>query len=481
MFRLSRNWRFSALVPPGAVTLRRWKHFPCFVACMLFVFAIVQDVCAFEGKPRTIEEVLDEWTVPAISAVSLFETGSIAQYGKIATDFDCQGLSMGILQWTINSGGVYQLFNKVDNEVIKEKMGDSYNEFEKFLTLLNQGHNKSDYSELIEFVRQWQTPRFDRAAANLCSINRARGPLLFKPEKEKLLNNISALLQSQPLIDRQNALAREKARCVYHVAKAWHMRLESGQFQTFFKTCKEAQLTEVAKKAPDGATMDHPSFRDFLFFYDVIVQVGVGSLSSMMDVAALVPAEAPETSIGTRFLNGRLYNDFRTALAWLATCWDWTDGKTACTLVQGLSGSEKLQYLKSMLARSDALSRQDRQNLAVLSNHVEALWNAEQWGRSLDAWQHNADASRLTPTQDDKSLRDETERIRLGMFSFLTSLLSYRNYSVNVMNRKATLVFGRGCAVGRRFDFNRFYDAIESKQAAWFRALEAANLGSCFN
>lgn len=64
----------------------------------------------------------EAWRKPAADLVAWFETSGVG-YGMVTPDFDCQGLSAGVLQWNVGRGSLWdKLFSKVPAETFAVSM-----------------------------------------------------------------------------------------------------------------------------------------------------------------------------------------------------------------------------------------------------------------------------------------------------------------------------------------------------------------------
>jgi hypothetical protein len=428
---------------------------------------------------KTMEQIVERWTAPAVSLVSMYENGTFSEFGSITTDFDCQGLSVGILQWTVGTGSILRLFEGIDDSFIRTQMEDNYADLAILLSTLKEDQSKHNYQNSLSIVRKWQTPSFDEAATAACAARRSRPGTAFAPEKQKLYDHLVGLLESKPFKDRQNELASEKAVCVYRLAQAWNARLlrpENQQFRKYFSACQNAEDALKSIPPEELAALPPPEFSHFVFFYDIVVQTGAGPLSAIQDIA--IDASLNDTSArpGSWVLQGRLYSDVKNALGWLSTCWDWADSGV-CESVKMLDIPEKARLLAKLRADGD-LSEKKQSQKTVLSQHLQALYNAKHWNALLDRWRETIDIPGGSVDRgSDPALT--TGRVRLGFASFITAMLSYRTYSVNVMNRKGTLAFGSGCAQGHLYNFNPFYNAVEAGDETWPEALKNSEQGAC--
>jgi hypothetical protein len=425
---------------------------------------------------REMERRLARWTEPTVNAVSFFETSRFASYDKVSTDFDCEGLSLGVLQWAVGQGSVHDLFAKVDRRFLAREMGPNWSDLEALLktlaeerALIEEGKG-AGYARSLALTRAWQSPDYDPGKQE-CTRAKARGPVAFKPEKEALRGALERLLGLPEMRKAQLEAAREKGRCAYHLASLWtwkRMAPASGDLRLYLRSCEEIDPADFPWRLPALA----PDYQDFLYFYDLVTQLGLGAQSGLQDLALDMPLARASTEPGGRHLAGRLHNTMRNALGWLAHCWDWQE-TGVCRVLATAPVEEKRRRYASLKGASGAAERRQR---AVLGHHLQALHNADAWGRELDDWVKAADGS---PPVEAAALATAENRLRLAVHAFLGANLAYRDYAVNVMNRKATFAFGHGCVTGTSFDFRPFLAAVAARQADWAEVLKASARGSC--
>lgn len=173
-------------------------------------------------------DVPEEWKKPALEVVGWFETKSNS-WGEVSTDFDCQGVSAGILQWNIGKGGLGRLLNSFTTDDIRRYM-PTYGD--PFVASVNESKEAG-----LKFVRSLQ--RYKNV--NSCNGN-VRGAS-WTQQGKVFQQELSSLMSSQEGIKIQIKAADGDA------ARAWGLAVEWS----------------VAKRNTSS-----PTFREFVFFYDTL-------------------------------------------------------------------------------------------------------------------------------------------------------------------------------------------------------------------
>lgn len=221
--------------------------------------------------------------IEAISEISgSFESGGTdknEKFSAVTGDFDCQGLSLGYLNWPLGTGSFFELLEDVEAAEIEtisaEVMPTFGDEWAKMVLLGKDGN----ISEAVSKARSWQTPAY---SAGACNDDKRNGvsftdKVLVKEIKAFLLHDTVRNAQIAGL----NGIANE----------------------AFDKAVKWAEL----QRGPDAS----PQFNEFAVFFDLRTQNGLKYADSLM---ALVS----ETNDSYRWR--RTYN--RAATSWIQIKWD---------------------------------------------------------------------------------------------------------------------------------------------------------------
>ncbi|MEH6727525.1 MAG: hypothetical protein V7703_15300 [Hyphomicrobiales bacterium] len=221
--------------------------------------------------------------IEAISEISgSFESGGAnknQKFSAVTGDFDCQGLSLGYLNWPLGTGSFFELLEDVDEseiEAISEEVMPTYgDEWAEMISLGRDG----EIAKAVSQSRDWQTPAY---SAGACNDDKRNG---IKFSDKVLAKEIKAFLLHDTVRDAQidglRAIADE----------------------AFAKAVKWAKL----QRGPDAA----PQFNEFAVFFDLRTQNGLKYADSLM---ALVS----ETNESYRWK--RTYN--RAATSWIQISWD---------------------------------------------------------------------------------------------------------------------------------------------------------------
>ena len=226
--------------------------------------------------------------IEAISEISgSFESGGKdkdEKFAAVANDFDCQGLSLGFLNWPLGTGSFFELLSDVDETEIKAisaaVMPTYGSAWEKMIQLGKQG----DVSQAVTLARGWQKPAY---SAGECKDDKRGGVSFADPT---LVTEIKAFLLHDTIRDAQ-------------------MRGLDGLAQeAFAKAVKWAEM----QRGPNSS----PQFNEFAVFFDLRTQNGLKYADALM---ALV-SETNESQ--KRKL---AYN--RAATSWIQIDWDQVNPK----------------------------------------------------------------------------------------------------------------------------------------------------------
>ena len=169
------------------------------------------------------------WTAPALEVVSFFEGAS---WNTVTEDFDCNGASVGTLQWNVRSGNLRRLLSGFSADTIAHFMPTYGQE------LLNRVNISPKAG--VAYVRKFQTFK----NPGVCKNANARGAKWMATKEAKtFVGELSSLLSSEEGRKIQLQLAAESAREAWRLATEW----------------------SIATRGNTSAT-----YTEFLFFYDTI-------------------------------------------------------------------------------------------------------------------------------------------------------------------------------------------------------------------
>lgn len=138
----------------------------------------------------------EAWRKPAADMVAWFETSGVG-YGKVTPDFDCQGLSAGVLQWNVGKGSLWdKLLSKVPAETFAVSMPTYGADFRAALA--------KSKAEGLEYVRGFQT------FANKKSCNGNVRKAAWSTDGVTFAKEVSTLLKSAPIVALQQTALNNK-------------------------------------------------------------------------------------------------------------------------------------------------------------------------------------------------------------------------------------------------------------------------------
>jgi len=250
---------------------------------MSFRFTILLALLVLGPSIAGAQPKLPQPWIEAISEISgSFESGGTdknEKFSAVTGDFDCQGLSLGYLNWPLGTGSFFELLQDIEASEIEtisaELMPTHGDEWAKMISLGKDGK----ISEAVSQARGWQTPKYSAGACN----DHKRNGVRFADKM--LVKEIKAFLLHDTIRDAQIA------------------GLQAIAGQAYDKALKWAEL-----QRGDGAA---PQFNEFAVFFDLRTQNGLKYADSLM---ALVS----ETNESYRWK--RTYN--RAATSWIQVEWD---------------------------------------------------------------------------------------------------------------------------------------------------------------
>ena len=169
-----------------------------------------------------------EWKVPALKVVAWFETKS-DRWDVVTPDFDCNGISAGILQWNVGKGLLTKLLNRFPAQTVDHFMPTYGKELIKNLNISTK--HGLQYVQKFQKYKNPQTCNGNKRGASWTTAG-------------KLLHDeLSALLGSNEGPAIQIAFADDTANLTWRFAQEWSLAARGNL---------------------------SPTYTEFLFFYDTI-------------------------------------------------------------------------------------------------------------------------------------------------------------------------------------------------------------------
>lgn len=193
-------------------------------------------------------ESLTDWLPTMKKIIQEYEGSS---YGAITPDFDNQGLSLGILQWTLAQGDLNEVIEEVGfgraTEIAKETMPEHSTAWIEILRTLNEGRRKPSSNERKQ------------------SFNEARR-LSLDFQNRNGGNNVAV----------EGDFADE--------LKSWlmHSEISSAQDAAILKEMERAAIAAAAWKKSQGDNSPL-TFPVFVFFFNTSVHAGLSSFGITLD------------------------------------------------------------------------------------------------------------------------------------------------------------------------------------------------------
>ncbi|WP_275791460.1 hypothetical protein [Pararhizobium gei] len=149
----------------------------------------------------------EAWRKPAADMVAWFETSGVG-YGMVTPDFDCQGLSAGVLQWNVGKGSLWdKLLSKVPAATFDATMPTYGADFRAALA--------KSKAKRLEYVRGFQT------FANEESCNGNVRKAVWSTEGVAFAKEVSTLLKSAPVVALQQTALNNKLDGGWQYATWW--------------------------------------------------------------------------------------------------------------------------------------------------------------------------------------------------------------------------------------------------------------------
>lgn len=140
----------------------------------LKAFGAVCGLLAFGGQafghsfcPAPASTTPAHWTNTILMGISYFETSRSDGYGRIARDFDCNGISAGVLQWNLRHGTLQPILRQLDEldpKLVKAKLGPYYQSFEKTIVESRSTRSQLNWARGFQSYKNPRTCGADRGA-----------------------------------------------------------------------------------------------------------------------------------------------------------------------------------------------------------------------------------------------------------------------------------------------------------------------------
>ena len=192
------------------------------IAAALSLFALFTPLYA---RASSLDRKMFE---EALREIGRFESGSDNRWNQVTPDIGRNGISCGILQWSLQEGKLQPLVKKVGKKVVLKRMPKYGEEFWRACTVGSQ-------SKALEIVLKWQN-----------SIDSYSGTIRkhsaeWKPESAALVNEVAGLFDSVEMRKIQIDAANREAQNAWRQAERWardsrgsHAAPDSTEFGVFF-------------------------------------------------------------------------------------------------------------------------------------------------------------------------------------------------------------------------------------------------------
>ncbi len=332
------------------------------------------------------------WAATATRIVATLEGGRTVHWANVTSDFDCQGLSLGILQWTVGTGSLRRMLDRVPPVELEQIVREIFAEdAPQFVAIIG-----ADTGLALKAARDWQLPNFTPVENAKCREKGQRSGARLKDPR--LREKLGRFLINETVLAAQRQQLNQDVLCAYELAIVWRVAVERhpGRDRNFVP-CSGAPLKVTAE----------PSFQEFLFFLDLKTQNGGRLIKDLIELAASL------SDISGQDDRDLLNHNFMMATSWMSACWEWAHA----------------------LPCRRHFNRADWRDAKV---------NTQSWRRMT------------------KGSQVESNRLKLFVLAFVRSTLAKRQWSVNVMNRKGTIVFGLGCVNGMTIDLRDLVPELEA-------------------
>jgi hypothetical protein len=258
-----------------------WQRM-CFLPRLVGMVVLVATGVGIAGPARG--DAPAKWKPTAIKIVGAYEGKG---YSQVTADTDCQGLSLGIEQHTVQSGSLLNIINAMPSPAFVESV-------ERHLVT-----SKDVFLAVIELLRNGERTKARRKSLELQDVEtsaKCEGGLRGKTVKLNAKKELEAWLASPPVQAAQNHAADEKLELSFRITECF--------------------LRDTEEQAP-------LHFGQFLFIYGWIVQGGSGSLRDKKLQMATTRVKEYKDYAATKEENIRRKVDYLAD--WLAVRWSNTE------------------------------------------------------------------------------------------------------------------------------------------------------------
>ena len=227
------------------------------------------------------------WIEAVVEMSGVFETSSgdkNARFTSVTRDFDCEGLTLGVLNWTIGQdsfAGLFKQFDAADIDEITSATMPNYGN--QFVEVINLGLAK-ETGKALKIVRSWQRPAYIEGE---CDDHKREGVTL---ESHTLLEELKRFLAHPKIKHAQVTAMAEQASFASRLASKWAKR----------------------QRGMDAKVR----FNEFAFFYDLVTQNGTRYISALIDVVS----QSNKSEEWQSYYN-------RASTSWIQIGWDGVNPK----------------------------------------------------------------------------------------------------------------------------------------------------------
>ena len=219
---------------------------------------------------------LAQWNDHAMSLIVTFEGSA---YNAVTLDADCQGLSLGKKQHTVRANSIKEVFEeaiaKVGRDafdrIIEQALGDKASEFQRLVEYSQAGSSR--LKERMELVRSWQEIRAGSQWVALtegpCANGASRENGVELRLKTPYAQRLARFLEHPTIVAAQDVLIAKKGEMALQRATCWALAVRGAKA---------------------------PSFQEYLFFFDYLVQNGDSfTMRNQLQAIAQTIAFGPDT------------------------------------------------------------------------------------------------------------------------------------------------------------------------------------------
>lgn len=233
-------------------------------------------------KNSYAQELPKEWIAEIAEITGYLESSGKdkdQKFSALTRDFDCQGLSLGYLNWTIAGGSFFGIIENIDSrklrDITRSTMPNYGAEWQQMLKL---GLN-NDRVRALKMVRDWQRPAYKSGDCD----DHKRSNVTF--ESSTIVKEIQSFLKSP------------------EIRKAQLQGLESVAVEAFGKAKQWARKQRGSSHSV--------RFNEFAFFFDLRTQNGLRYSNELMDLVS--------KTYGSELWR---WNYNRAATSWIQIKWD---------------------------------------------------------------------------------------------------------------------------------------------------------------